>query len=243
MGDVGLLDPPRRAAENGNGAARHLARRRGLPNGRALAGGLLVSLAALGIFAAYRGAAAGPSGAYVVARHDLTVGSRIGPDDVAVIRMDLPPGVRRGAFTRVGGVLGATVVGPLADGELVQASDLVRRDGAPGAQELSFSIEPARALDGRIVPGESIDLLATYGGGGDSYTTVVARRVLVADVSGGGDSFARGRNIVLTLSLDRAVDVLAVTHAARSGNLTVARSGADDAGPTVYRPSASRPTP
>src|SRR4051812_23452426 len=118
MGDVGVLDPPRRAAENGKGAPRPIARRRGLPNGRALAGGLLVSLAALGIFAAYRGAAAGPSGAYVVARHDLTVGSRIGPGDVSVVRMDLPAGVRRSAFTRVSGVIGATVVGPLSDGEL-----------------------------------------------------------------------------------------------------------------------------
>ena len=202
-----------------------------------------MALAALGIFAAYRGAAAGPSGAYVVASHDLTVGARVGPGDVRLVRMDLPPGVRRGAFARPDAVVGATVLDTLTQGELVQASDLVRRDGAAGAQELSFSIEPARALNGRLARGERIDLLATYGTGADSYTAVVARRVLVADVSGGSGSLSAGRNLVLTLSLDRSVDVLAVTHAARSGGLTVVRSGLDDGGPTIYRPSATQPRP
>src|SRR5438132_1082243 len=83
MPDADLLTPPRQAA-GGDGRARPLRRRRALPSGRAVAGGLLVALALIGIYAAYTGATAPPRRSYVVAAHDIAVGSRLEPKDLTV---------------------------------------------------------------------------------------------------------------------------------------------------------------
>src|SRR5687768_720166 len=79
MPDVAVApDRPSLAPASGarGGAAgalggRAVRRRSALPTGRAVVGGFLVALAALGIFAAYSSATAGPTTSYVVARRDL----------------------------------------------------------------------------------------------------------------------------------------------------------------------------
>jgi Flp pilus assembly protein CpaB len=220
---------------------RALTRRRALPSSRAVAGGLLIALAALATFSAYTGATARPTRSFVVAARDLPVGTRLARADLRLATIDLPAAQQRRAFRDAGALVGATVLGPVGRGELVQSSAVA--DEGDGSSQVSFSIEAARALDGAIRPGDRIDLLATYGGGGsDAYTMVVARRVAVADVSGSGaGSLGGARTLVLTLSLADPDTVLAVTHAARTGNLTVVRSGragggSGSAGARVYRP-------
>lgn len=235
MVEHAVLSPPR-AGANGNGAPRTLNRHRGLPSGRAVAGGLLVAVAAIGIFAAWRGAAAGPSTSYVVAARRLAVGTRLSIADLRVAKVELPASLRRHAFADRRALVGATVLGPLEGGELVQASNVTAERDRP-RQQVSFSIEASRALNGSIAPGERVDVLGTYGsGGGDSWTAVIASNVLVADISSAGSSLNAGRALVLTLSLDDRKDVLAVTHAARSGTITIARAGLAG-GATAYRPT------
>ena len=194
-----------------------------------------MAVSAIGIFAAYRDAAAGPTGRYVVAARRVAVGATIRPGDLRVEAMELPAAVRRRAFADPSALVGARVVAPVERGELVQASDVV--DGrAARSRQVSFSIEAARALNGDIRPGERVDIVATYGGGGEeAWTSVIAASVVVADVTSTGSSLNTGRGLVLTLSFDRAGDVLAVTHAARAGTITVVRAGDGDA-PGVYRP-------
>src|SRR5204862_4726952 len=95
---------------------------------------------------------------------------------------------------------GATVLGPLDRGELVQQSNVTADDG--GSPRVSFSIESSRALNGAVRKGDRIDLLATYGGsGGDAYTMVVANHVQVAAVSSTSGGLGGGHTIVLTPSL------------------------------------------
>lgn len=225
-----------------SGGRRTLRRHRSLPASRAIVGGLLVTVAAVGIFAAYRDANRGPQRAYAVAARRLTVGSVLRGSDVRLVRMDLPAAMRRRAFREPRTLIGARLLGPLEAGELVQAGNLVAGPG-DGTRQLSFSIEASRALNGALRPGERVDVLATYGsGGGDAYTAPIAEQVLVADVASTGSSLNAGRTLVVTVALDDPQQILAITHAARSGAITLVRAGAGRFSGT-YRPAAPPRTP
>ena len=231
-----LLAPSAAESANGSGARRTVRRRRPLPNGRAVVGGLLVAIAAVGLFASWRAATAPPTTPYVVAARTLTVGSVLRRADLTTVDLDLPSSLRRQAFADPQSLVGTQLLGPLERGELLQASDVTTNDGARRRQ-LSFSIEASRALDGSIARGEHVDVAATYGGGGsDSWTSVIADDVLVADVTSAGSSLGGGRALTLTLSLDDPQEVLAVTHAARAGTITILRTGDGDIVDT-YRPT------
>src|SRR5205085_11204950 len=72
------------AVSAGAGAGRRVvARRPALPGGRAVVGGFLVALAAVGGFAGWTRATADTRVRYLAASRDLPVGRRIGPGDLA----------------------------------------------------------------------------------------------------------------------------------------------------------------
>ncbi|HEX9993902.1 MAG TPA: SAF domain-containing protein [Acidimicrobiales bacterium] len=212
------------ARAGGNGTRRTIRGRRALPGGRAVLGGLLVAVAAVGTFAAYGNATAGPSTSYAVATADLPAGHRVEPADLELRRMDLPASVAGRAFTSADAVVGAVTLAPLAAGELVQAGALVPPGGAPApAAELSFAVPVDRAVNGTLRPGERVDVLATYGTGGAAHTMVVVRgALLLADDEGEQAIGASTR--VLTLALEDPDDVVRVTHAVRAGEVTVVRA-------------------
>ena len=65
--------------------------RRGLPNGRAVIGALLVTVAATGTFALAAADDTGPGNDYLVVIADIESGDAIELDDVALEPMQLPP--------------------------------------------------------------------------------------------------------------------------------------------------------
>lgn len=206
-------------------AGRSVIRRRGLPNGRAVVGGFLVALAALGTFAAYTRSTAGPSTAYVVAARDLPAGRVLTANDLQIVPLELPDAVRARAFDDPGVLLGAITVAPLQADELVQASAVAAADGA-ARRAVSFSVETSRAVAGSVQPGELIDVLVTFGGD-QGYTDVV---LLGAPVLGtglgadGGEVGGGGGAVTFTVEVPDLQAELALTHAAAAGTLTVARS-------------------
>lgn len=204
--------PPRRVA----------GRRPALPNGRAVVGGLLVAASVVATFAVWSGADDEPATAFVVAARDLPVGEVLDPADLEVARADLPGALGGRAFTDVGPVVGQRTVAPLAEGELVQRSAIVVPEEDGGGRQVSFAIDVADALAGTLEAGESVDLLVTYGSGGDSRTEVVAAGATVAAIPEDDDDVA-GQTVVL-VSLPEGTDVLAVTNAIRQGALTIVRS-------------------
>lgn len=213
----------------GVGAPRPLPRRAPVPSARAVVGGFLIALSALGIFVAWSQATGGPDTTYVVARRDLPVGTRLTTADLDVLPMALPDRLaRRSAFSRPGAVVGATTVGPIRAGELVQAGDLVRRRAAGGLLEVSFAIEAARALGGDVRPGERVDVLATLGTGASATTSAVVRQAQVVDVAQDRGGLAAGatRPIVVRLAVATADDAVAVAHAVDAGAVTLVRSPA-----------------
>ena len=232
MSDVAVA-PQRSSADPPTaGTARPLPRRVGLPTSRAVVGGFLVALSALGIFATYSRAAAGPSTAFVVARHDIPAGARLTADDLVLLPMELPTVVVESAvFSSEEAVAGATAVGPIRRGELVQAGDVVRKRSAPEELELSFSIDPARALAGTLRGGERIDVLATFGSGADTYTVTVVRQARVLDVRTDRGALAATATVV-SVALSSSDEALALTHALNAGDVTLVRStGSTVSGP------------
>src|SRR5436853_5719179 len=96
------------------------ARRRSVPGGRAVLGGLLVAASVVGLYYASTRANSGPSQSWVVARHALPPGARLVADDLARVAIDLPPTVAARAFHQPSELVGATLIAPLSQGDLVQ---------------------------------------------------------------------------------------------------------------------------
>src|SRR5438445_10617293 len=163
--------------------ARVVAPRRSLPSGRAVTGGFLVAFAAIGTFAAYRGAAAGPSHQYVVAAHPIAAGTILDASDLGTATVDLPAGLADRAFPRAASVEGRVSLAPLAAGELVQSSAVAEASKADARYEITLSLDRANALGGAIEAGELLDVSCTYGEGTDAVTIVVARRAEVVRIT------------------------------------------------------------
>lgn len=216
------------ATPNGRHApddGRVIRRRRPLPGTRAVVGGFLVALALVGTFATVSSAGDDRRIALVVARDDLAVGDRITAEDIAVARLDVPAFVRARAFRSPEQLIGATVLGPVARGELVQASAVSRASNAPPGLQVSFPVEAARAVDGTLREGEAVDVLVTYGQGETATTKVVARTARVVRTRTPGGVLGDDRTLVVTLVVATAEDAAAVAHAANAGEVTIVRTG------------------
>jgi len=206
-------------------ATRAAGRSRALPGSRAVLGGLLVAVAALGTFAAARGAGATATRSFVVAARDVPAGSVLSPADLTSVAMHLPDASAARAFTDAGPLVGRVTVAPLAKGELVQTSAVVGGDAADERVQLSVPVDRARALDGLLQVGEKVDVLATYGEGADGRTLVVARDAEVRRVDNGSrGSITASDNSVIVLAVADGDEALAVTHASQTGKVTLLRS-------------------
>ena len=209
--------------EHGRPPPRSVGRRRGLPGSRAVVGGLLVALAAVGLFVAASRSAEGPRHTYVVARHELPAGTRLQGSDLALAAMELAPALRTRTFDSVERLLGATLVAPLGPGELVQSSTVVARKGDAASRELSFTLERGRVGTG-IKHGERADLLATYGTGVDAYTTVVVRQAVLVAIERPRTSSGENGPATVTVAVDDPADALALAHAIQLGKITLVRA-------------------
>src|SRR4051794_10190880 len=226
-------------ASNGVGRTTNVvARRRSLPSGRAVVGGFLIALAALGVFVAAQSAARHPTDHYVVVAHDVAPGSTLTAADLDTSSIDLPGGLAGRAFTDPRVLIGQVTLGPLTTGELVQRSAVVAPGQAGAAFQVSLPIERSRALAGGLAAGEVVDVLVTY----SSETIVVSRgATVVRSDSGTRGTIGSGGETVLVLAVRSPDEVLAVTHGSQVGKVTVVRTtgvtGADT-GPDSYQPPA-----
>ena len=210
-------------SENGATGARTVRRRRGLPGSRAVVGGLLVAVSAVGLFAAASSSGERPRRSYVVARHELPAGTRLQASDLELAAMELAPALRARSFSSAQPLVGATLVSPLGPGELVQASAVVSRKGEATSRELSFTLERGRVGTG-IKQGERADLLATYGTGNDAYTTVVVRQALLVSIERQRTSSGDNGPATVTVAVDDPADALALAHAVQLGKITLVRA-------------------
>ncbi len=228
-----------------------------MPGARAVLGALLCVVAALLTLAAYARANRAPTTRYVVAASDLEPGAAIQPGDIELITMRLPAPLRSRAIDRADDLLGATVLGPVAKGELIQIGNVIKKAGGPDSQEFSFPIEAAFAAAGRVRGSDRVDVIATFGSGDSAATEVVAADVLVAHVDRPNASLASSREVlVVTLAVDGAVDTIRLARAVAVGKLMLVRttgatrsagappvaSSTDRAVPPVNAPTVSAPS-
>ena len=239
-------DPPSRAG------SFVLRPRRRLPSGRAVAGGFLVTLAALGAFLVATNGKGEPKGRFVVVTHDVAPGATLTATDLQVIAVDLPAEQARVTARSVTQVQGAVTRGPLSKGAFVHSAEV--GGAAPEAaalsttyRELSVAVAAGRAVAGSIRPGDRVDVLASS----DGATFVLAQQVLVIGATSGGNSLG-GDHFTVTLALDKPEAVLAIVHGASNDKLTLVRSTrTDDTLPGSYQlprvptiaPAGTTPSP
>lgn len=208
--------------------ARKVGRRGSLPNGRSVVGGFLVAVAVLGVFAAYQDAQIGPVHRYVTVSRDVTAGTVLAAGDLELTAVDLPKVLSGRTFDQMQPLVGRIAVVPLARGELVQVSAVADRAAADPRYQLSVPLEKGRALDGALVPGETVDVLVTYTGAGlgTGGTFVVARRAEVIRVDSGrsGTLSTTAGDIIVVLAVEVPDDVLAITHGSQAGKVTLVRA-------------------
>lgn len=214
-------DPPVATAARApaNGAGPRIGTRRDLPGGRAALGGLLVTLAAVGAFAA-----ASPDGddgrPTVVAASDLQAGEVLEADDLDVVRASLPGSAR--GFSTVGALVGRVVLGPVGAGEVVQASAVTTETAAgTGRREVALTLPPEQVAVGRLRAGDRVDVFVSY----DDRTSSIVQGAEVVQLSTGGDrSITSARDVQLVVAVESVDQVAALVHALRMGAVTVVRS-------------------
>lgn len=223
------------------GGRRRTISRPVLPSGRALVGGLLLAVAAVGTFTVWQRASGTPDTSYVVARRLLQPGDRLDPEDVRLVPVELSSRLAGRAFTRVEAVVGRVALGPVAEDELLQQGQVSDETSTAPVVEVSFALPRDRALDGRLRSGDRVDVFATY----DDRTEEVVHGVLVVGLGHGDDpSLTPDAEVTVTLALEEVHRRAALVHAVRASDVTLVRSTAvtdPQVDGQVYRPDGARP--
>ena len=232
----------RAVSDNGE---RRIVRRRGLPRGRAVIGGFLVTLAAVGVFAAHRRAESPPDTAYAVLNRALAPNEEVRPGDIQLIPMELPTAQAMHAYSDLESLVGAVAIQALEAGELVERGDVRETGGVRSSGEVSFAVPVSRALGSSLRAGERVDVLATYGSGVDAYTTTVVSDAVVL-FRGDAGGLAGADMVDVRLGVAQADEAMAVSHAVTVAEVSLVRAVEDGDGaeaPSVYRPpvAAERP--
>ena len=211
------------------GRPRSTVRRGTLPNGRAIAGALLVVVSVLGIFAAYRSSTRVHTIDYLIARRDVPAGRVVTVDDLALAPMVLYPGSASNAFRRPDDVLGRVALLPMATGALVERQGLADAASATPARRLSVELEPSQALNGRLQVGDRVDIVSTPTG--ETPAAIIQRDALVTEIDGLGDGGGAevggsSARVTVTLAVPGEDAARAIIDARAHGTITLITSTA-----------------
>lgn len=220
------LDPSHGGGPTSGRVAMAMRGRPALPSGRALIGGFLVAVAMVLAFTVASSPSHGDRRQIVVARRALPVGHRIESDDLRTEAADLDDAVAGDLFTTASQATGSLTLVPIPSDGLVPRSAVVR-DGASGApgREFSFPVDRERAVNGRLQPGEVVDVVVTYGTGEGARTMVVAPGVqLLAVEDAGKATLGSSGKVVVTVRLSDAAQLLQTAHASEVGAVTLVRA-------------------
>jgi Flp pilus assembly protein CpaB len=222
--------------------ARIIAHKLPLPGTRAVLGGLLVGIAALGAFVTASGGMGGDSRGYLVATHDLAPGSRLTSNDLRIVQAPSNEPAQHTFRTR-SSAEGLTLLGPVKAGELIQSGNVADKRSEPGIPEISFSIPSSRALGGDLRSGESVDVLVTGNANGSSPTTQSAvTGATVLDVDRGGSGITRGSDVTVVLAVHSDAEAKAVANAIDNGHITLVRTTGSPASPATIATTSTTAT-
>jgi Flp pilus assembly protein CpaB len=187
---------------------------------RAIVGGLLITLAAVGVFVAYADATGGPSDPVVIARDAIRIGQVIDAADLRVATADLPADAT-GAFADIDAIVGRVALGPIGAGEIVQAGSLTDDRAASPAHEVALLLPRQQLAVGHLKQGERVDVFVTR----DDRTTSVVRGAQVVQIGTEGDgTLTSEREVSVVVAAPSGEAAAALVHALRTGDVTVVRS-------------------
>lgn len=195
------------------------------PSRRAIAGGLLVAIAALVAWLAVDAGGHRPGRSIVVATRTISPGERIDASSLEVRTVTIDDALASRAFSSTTQLVDAVAIGPIGEGDAVPRSAVVQDGNGEHLRQFSFPVDRDRSLNGELRAGERVDVMATYGSGSDATTTVIARDALVLRVTDQkSGALGTSTKLILTIGLGSADQVLDAVHAAQVADLTVVRS-------------------
>jgi hypothetical protein len=198
---------------------REIHRARSLPGSRAVVGGALMAVAAIGVFVAYTDATDAPTTSFVVAAGAIRSGEVIEASDLRRVEGTVPEVLRDRIIADPSALVGRAALGPITDGDLVQAGMV--SDDAGAGHEVAMVLPRSQVAVGRLKQGERVDLFVTV----DDRTTSVVRGAPVVQIDAGGDgTLTTERELTLVVSVTDGDAVVALVHALRTGDVTVVRS-------------------
>ncbi len=177
---------------------------RRLPSGRAVLGGLLITLAVLGVLLASRLGDNATIRDVVVARTDLAPGTVIEPEHVAQIQLRLAEDVDWVA-TDPSQVVGSVLLGPVAQLEFLQLSNVA--EGLPDAVPSGLAVVSIEVDAGRtpvsLAAGELVSVVATYDSNRElgPETRLIAEEAIVLSYDNGDTEFGGTGDTVLRLGI------------------------------------------
>jgi len=206
-------------------AARRVQRRRTLPSGRALVGGLLVATSFIGLYAAHGASTAAPETSWLIAVRPIPAGHVIVADDLALAAVRLTDSSEARGLSDPGDVIGHTAVIALDDGDLIQRgaiSGAAASATRPAARRVALHLDRDQALNGEVAPGDEVDVLVTppSSATAGSSTRVIVHRALVQSTATGDDSSVGSTGkVLMTLVVDDESAAIAVVDAYSTGRV------------------------
>jgi Flp pilus assembly protein CpaB len=173
--------------------------------------------------------AADDSHKVAVAATDIESGRPLTEADVRWVDVRLPPELADRAVRPddVDSLDGAVAASAIPAGELLSEADLRPIAAEGGRRAMSIPVDPSRAVNGDLEPGDRVDVLVARGG----QVTVVVADAEVLDVmdQGSGGLGAVAADFAITLAVDVRESQL-LTAAIADGEFVVTRStGAESA--------------
>ncbi|MFA9564823.1 MAG: hypothetical protein ACERLM_08975 [Acidimicrobiales bacterium] len=214
-GDTGTPDPP----------ARRLGPSKRLPTGRAVAGGLLVALAALGVLWALTRGDDEPTVEYLVLAHDVQAGDVVGMTDFEITELVLPDQVDASTLFRNSTSepdprwIAQT---PIRAGTLALVDDYHQIGGgelpAPDGWTVTVHVDEARAMNGQASANLTVDVVGTFEETSRTRTEVVARSARIVQVA---PTAQDEQTLAVHLQVDAYQTVLDLINAGAAGTLTL----------------------
>ena len=194
-----------------------------LPDPRAGVGVLLVAVSVLG---GLRLSGANSSNISVVSfARSFASGHQLEMGDLIVRSVSVDSDVESTLIrsTEQRRIIGRVLARSVQGGGLVVKSDLGHTDGS--VREITVPVTPEHALGGDVVPGEIVDVLATFDGGGDTARTILvsSRAEVVSAVRPEQVFGGAGGVTALTLAVPND-DAMFIVFAMRTGEIDILRS-------------------
>ena len=178
-----------------------------------------MALAVVGVFLAYEQAGQSPRDEIVVATRAIHMGEVLEATDLQTVDGELPGGTA--GFDDADALVGRVVLGPIGEGEIVQAGTVTDGAATAGVHEVAVALPRRQIAVGRLKEGERVDVFVTY----EERTQSVVQGAQVVQIGTEDDGSLTGdREISLVVAVPSGDAVAALVHALRTGDVTVVRS-------------------